>query len=229
MKILIIEDDFSIASILKKQLEKWDYEVVVAQDFSNLTDFVAKEVPHLILLDITLPSYNGFYWCQEFRKITKAPIIFISSRKESMDIVMAMQFGGDDFIQKPFDLDVVVAKIQALLRRSYTFTNAIEFLSYQDVYLYLKEATLVYHEKTESLTKTELLLMEPLFKAQGQIVKREDLLDACWQGDNFIDDNSLSVNINRLRKKCALLDLDQFIQTKKGIGYYLGDSRNETE
>lgn len=229
MKILIIEDDFTIASSLKKQLEKWDYEVTIADDFQNLTDLVEQIQPHLILLDITLPSYNGFYWCQEFRKITKAPIIFISSRKESMDIVMAMQFGGDDFIQKPFDLEVVVAKVQALLRRSYTFTNAIEFLSFDGVYLYLKEATLVYQDKTESLTKTELLLMEPLFKAQGQIVSRETLLNSCWQNENFIDDNSLSVNINRLRKKCSNLNLDNLIQTKKGIGYYLVGESHEAK
>ncbi len=221
MKIMIVEDEENIALSLKRELESWKYETYVVENFNDVIGEFERENPQLILLDINLPYFNGYYWCQEIRKISKVPIIFISSRNENMDIVMAMQLGGDDFITKPLNLTVISAKVQALIRRTYDFITDLFVLNYEEVYLDLRNAELKYREKMVSLTKTESLIMELLFKYQGEFVSREELMENCWQGDDFIDDNTLAVNIMRLRRKLDDLGLNGFIVTKKGVGYAL--------
>ncbi|MDU3828395.1 MAG: response regulator transcription factor [Peptostreptococcus sp.] len=202
-------------------LSEWGFEVVLVEDFMEVLSLFVQSEPHLVLMDIGLPLFNGYHWCQEIRKISKVPIIFISSKSENMDIVMAMQFGGDDYITKPLNMDVTVAKVQAMLRRAYKFVNDIYYISYGSVNLHITDAKITYDGQEVSLTKTELLIAQSLFKAQGGVASRESLMDRCWQNDNFIDDNTLAVNINRLRKKLSQIGLEGLIETKKGIGYYL--------
>lgn len=221
MKIMIVEDDEIIKSSLKSELEKWGYEVYCLENLDNVVAEFQSEKPQLVLLDIVLPFFNGYYWCQEIRKISKVPIIFISSKNENMDIVMAMQFGGDDYITKPINLDVTIAKIQAMLRRSYNFVNDIDYLSFGKIQLILSEAKVDFSGMNVDLTKTEMMILESLFKEQGGVVSREKIMDRCWQGDNFIDDNTLAVNVTRLRKKLSSIGLDGLVMTKKGYGYYL--------
>lgn len=221
MKIMIVEDDEIIKSSLKTELEKWGYEVYCLENLNNVVAEFQSEKPQLVLLDIVLPFFNGYYWCQEIRKISKVPIIFISSKNENMDIVMAMQFGGDDYITKPINLDVTIAKIQAMLRRSYNFINDIDYLSFGKIQLILSEAKVDFSGMNVDLTKTEMMILESLFKEQGAVVSREKIMDRCWQGDSFIDDNTLAVNVTRLRKKLSSIGLDGLVMTKKGYGYYL--------
>lgn len=221
MKIMIVEDDEIIKSSLKTELEKWGYEVYCLENLDNVVSEFQSEKPQLVLLDIVLPFFNGYYWCQEIRKISKVPIIFISSKNENMDIVMAMQFGGDDYITKPINLDVTIAKIQAMLRRSYNFVNDIDYLSFGKIQLILSEAKVDFSGMNVDLTKTEMMILESLFKEQGAVVSREKIMDRCWQGDSFIDDNTLAVNVTRLRKKLSSIGLDGLVMTKKGYGYYL--------
>lgn len=222
-KIMIVEDDEIIASSIKKHLEKWNYDVRVVNDFENVLEDFRNYEPLLILLDISLPYYNGYYWCQEIRKESEVPIIFISSTSENMNIVMAMNMGADDFINKPFDLMVLTAKLQAILRRTYSFNKTQNVLNYRSLTLDLLKGVISYHEDSIELTKTELKIMQILFEHAGQIVSRDTIMEALWQSEAFVDDNTLSVNINRLRKKLDAfsLSLPQLIHTKKGIGYQL--------
>lgn len=220
-KIMIVEDDEIIASSIKKHLEKWNYDVFVVNDFENVLEDFRNYEPLLILLDISLPYYNGYYWCQEIRKESEVPIIFISSTSENMNIVMAMNMGADDFINKPFDLTVLTAKLQAILRRTYSFNKTKNVLNYQSLTLDLLKGVISYHEDSIELTKTELKIMQILFEHAGQIVSRDTIMEALWQSEAFVDDNTLSVNINRLRKKLDAFSLPQLIYTKKGIGYQL--------
>lgn len=220
-KIMIIEDDEIISMTLKKHLEIWDYEVCVIKDFKHIMEQFQDIQPTLVLLDISLPYYNGYYWCQEIRKISEIPIIFISSTNENMNIVMAMNMGADDFINKPFDLNVLTAKVQAILRRTYSFSKQFHIITYKELTLNVLEATLSYHEHTIELTKNELKILQLLFERKENFVSREDLMIELWQSDQFIDDNTLSVNMNRLRKKVEELGIDSLIQTKKGLGYKL--------
>lgn len=220
-KIMIVEDDEIIASSIKKHLEKWNYDVFVVNDFENVLEDFRNYEPLLILLDISLPYYNGYYWCQEIRKESEVPIIFISSTSENMNIVMAMNMGADDFINKPFDLTVLTAKLQAILRRTYSFNKTQNVLNYHSLTLDLLKGVISYHEDSIELTKTELKIMQILFEHAGQIVSRDTIMEALWQSEAFVDDNTLSVNINRLRKKLDAFSLPQLINTKKGIGYQL--------
>lgn len=220
-KIMIVEDDEIIASSIKKHLEKWNYDVFVVHDFENVLEDFRHYEPLLILLDISLPYYNGYYWCQEIRKESEVPIIFISSTSENMNIVMAMNMGADDFINKPFDLTVLTAKLQAILRRTYSFNKTQNVLNYHSLTLDLLKGVISYHEDSIELTKTELKIMQILFEHAGQIVSRDTIMEALWQSEAFVDDNTLSVNINRLRKKLDAFSLPQLIYTKKGIGYQL--------
>lgn len=220
-KIMIVEDDEIIASSIKKHLEKWNYDVFVVNDFENVLEDFRHYEPLLVLLDISLPYYNGYYWCQEIRKESEVPIIFISSTTENMNIVMAMNMGADDFINKPFDLTVLTAKLQAILRRTYSFNKTQNVLNYQSLTLDLLKSVISYHEDSIELTKTELKIMQILFEHAGQIVSRDTIMEALWQSEAFVDDNTLSVNINRLRKKLDAFSLSQLIHTKKGIGYQL--------
>ena len=218
-RILVIEDDMTIARALSGHLSKWDYEVQCVEDFKNiLAQFVDFE-PQLVILDIMLPFFNGFYWCQEIRKISKVPIIFLSSASDNMNIVMAMNMGGDEFIEKPFDLHVVTAKVQAVLRRAYAFRGSANVMEYKGMVLNLNDATLTCHEERIELTKNEFRILQMLFENAGAIVSRDAIITRLWESDAFIDDNTLTVNMTRLRKKLEAMGLVDVIRTKKGIGY----------
>lgn len=220
-KIMIVEDDEVISSTLKRHLEKWNFEVYVVEDFEHVMEVFLDYQPTLVLLDISLPFYNGYHWCQEMRKVSEIPIIFISSTYENMNIVMAMNMGADDFINKPFDLNVITAKIQAMIRRTYSFSKQFHILTYKELILNLLEATVSYRDQVIELTKNELKIMQMLFEKAETYVSRDELMIELWQSDQFVDDNTLSVNMNRLRKKLDDFGLDSLIQTKKGIGYKL--------
>lgn len=229
VNIMIIEDDFVIASSLQEELVKWQYDAFYVTDFNNIMNKFTQEMPQLVLIDIKLPYFNGYYWCTEMRKISQVPIIFISSQSERMDIVMAIQMGADVFISKPFDLTVAVAKIQALLRRAYDFTGNDAYLSYQQVHLKISELKIQYQDQDVELTNNEMKILEVLFLQKGAFVSRETIMRKLWESDSFIDDNTLAVNINRLRKKLAELNLNSFIVTKKGYGYGLKKDDNNAE
>ena len=221
-RILIIEDDRTIANVLAEHLRTWDYEVHCVTNFKNVMEDFREYEPQLVLLDIVLPLFNGFHWCQEIRKISKVPIIFLSSANDNMNIVMAMNMGGDDFIPKPFDLEVLTAKIQALLRRSYDFTGTSSMLEHKGAVLNLLNATLTWNGGQIELTKNELKILQTLMEHKEKIVSREELMEKLWESDAYVDENTLSVNVNRLRKKLSSVGLDDFILTKKGIGYRIG-------
>lgn len=219
LKIMIVEDDPTIANILAKELEKWNYTPYLVTDFQNILEQFQVEGPQLVLMDIQLPAFNGYHWCQEIRKVSQVPIIFISSRSENMDIVMAIQMGADDYIQKPFDLTVTLAKIQALLRRTYDFTEKDNYLRVGEVVLRAGESKLIYKEAEIDLTRNELRTLELLFQHKNDYVSREAIMVHLWEDESFIDDNTLAVTITRLRKKLKNMGLEQLIVTKKGLGY----------
>lgn len=221
MKIFIVEDDKDIAEILSDELRLWGYETYKIKDFSRVLEEFKEINPNLVLMDVSLPYFNGFYWCQKLREISKVPIMFISSKSEDIDIIQGMQFGGDDYITKPVNIQIVRAKISALLRRTYDFKEETDFTEFNGVKLLHTAAKLKFNENEISLTRTELMILDVLFKDRGAVSKRDKIIDRCWQSDNFIDDNTLAVNMARLRKKLAEIGLEDFIQTKKGIGYYL--------
>ncbi len=218
-KILIVEDDRVIAQALASHLGKWNYETKCAEDFKNIADEFRRYDPQLVLLDIMLPFFNGFHWCQEIRKVSEVPIIFLSSANDNMNIVMAMNMGGDEFIEKPFDLNVVTAKVQAILRRSYSFQGTVNVMEYHGAILNLNDATLVNREQKTELTKNEFRILQMLLENVGRIVSRDSIITRLWESDEFIDDNTLTVNVARLRKKLEQIGLTQMIRTKKGIGY----------
>ena len=220
-RILIIEDDDTIAKNIAAHFNRWNYETKQIVNFKNIMEEFLKFAPQLVLLDIGLPFYNGFYWCQEIRKISKVPILFLSSMNDNMNIVMAMNMGGDEFIEKPFDLNVLTAKVQALLRRSYSFQGNGNVLEYEEMILNLNDASFSYKEKNVSLTKNEFRILQMLMENAGKIIARDDIIARLWESDEFIDDNTLTVNVARLRKKFENAGMDNWIKTKKGIGYYL--------
>lgn len=221
-KIMIVEDDQTIANALVEELEKWQYEAFSVTDFQQVLETFTQAQPQLILMDINLPSFNGYHWTQEIRKRSGVPIIFISSRTDEMDMIMAIQMGADDFIQKPFTLSVVVAKVQALLRRTYDYAESENYLSVDDVILKPNESTLTFEDQSIELTKNETQIMEVLFRNKGTFVSRESIITKLWESESFIDDNTLAVNISRLRKKVKELGKDEIIKTKKGAGYGVG-------
>ena len=217
-----MEDDETIARLIKKHLEKWEYEVSTVQDFGNVLGEFAACDPQLVLLDIRLPFYNGYHWCTQIRQVSKVPIIFLSSVSDNMNIVMAMNMGADDFIPKPFDLEVLTAKVQALLRRSYDFAGSSSMLEHKGMLLNLSDATILYQEQKVELTKNELKILQTLIENKTQVVTRETLMTRLWESDMYVDENMLSVNVNRLRKKLTSIGLEDSILTKKGIGYQIG-------
>ena len=220
-KILIVEDDEIIANGIKNGLQKWNIESEIVKDFQGITKQVIDFQPHLILLDIMLPFFNGFYWCTEIRKISKAPIVFISSANDNMNIVMAMNMGGDDFIAKPFDLDVLTAKIQAILRRTYEMQGQINVLEHNGVVLNLGDTTVKFNDEVVELTKNEFKILQTLFENIGAVVSRDKLMERLWESESFIDDNTLTVNITRLRKRLEDINVVDLIKTKKGLGYII--------
>ena len=218
-KILIVEDDETIAGGLKTHLEKWNYQTECMTDFKDVMGKFLEFEPQLVLLDIVLPFFNGFHWCQEIRKISKVPIIFLSSVNDNMNIVMAMNMGGDEFIEKPFDLNVVTAKVQAVSRRTYEFRGTADIMEWNGAILNLADATVLYQDQKQELTKNEFKILQMLLENTGKIVSRESIMTRLWDSNEFIDDNTLTVNVARLRKKMEQIGLGGKIITKKGIGY----------
>lgn len=220
-KILIVEDDLVIAKTLTTHLQSWGYDVEYVTDFEHVMTHFVRFDPHLVLLDLFLPHLNGYGICQEIRKVSQVPVIFISSASDNMNIVMAINMGGDDFIAKPFDLTVLTSKVQALLRRTYDFTGQSSLIEHRGAILNIRDGTLTYKSEKIELTKNEQKILHILFENKRKTVTRDALMTRLWETDSFIDDNTLTVNVNRLRKKLATIGLSDFIKTKKGVGYYV--------
>ncbi len=218
-RIYLVEDDEMIAGLMKKHLESWGYQVEVVKDFTNVLGEFAKINPQLVLLDLKLPFFNGFHWCEEIRKISQVPVIFVSSAADNMNMVMAMARGADDFIAKPFDLEVLVAKVQAILRRTYSFGKASNILEHKGAVLNLGNGNLTVGDESLELTRNELKILQILFEHNGKAVSRDAIMTKLWENDSFVDDNTLTVNMTRLRKKLEGIGLKNFIVTKKGMGY----------
>lgn len=222
-RVLIVEDDMGIAEAIKKQLHMWDLDARYVEDFRNVLSAFSEFNPHLILLDISLPFYNGYHWCSEIRKVSKVPIIFISSASDNMNIVMAMNMGADDFIAKPFDQSVLVAKIQAVLRRTYDFSSAVSIIEHKGAMLNTEDGVLTFNNDRIPLTKNEYIIILCLMRNKGKIISREKLMQQLWETDSFVDENTLTVNVSRLRKKLEAAGLPDFIETKFGMGYIIKD------
>ena len=220
-RILIVEDDMGIAQAMAEQARMWELEVKCVENFRNVMKDFSEYRPHLVLLDISLPFFNGYHWCTEIRRVSKVPIIFISSASDNMNIVMAMNMGADDFIAKPFDQSVFIAKVQALLRRTYDFGSAVSVLEHHGAILNLEDHTMSYKSQNIELSKNEYRILLTLMENKGKVVSRERLMERLWESDSFIDENTLTVNVNRLRKKLDAFGLKDFITTKFGEGYLL--------
>ena len=217
--ILIVEDDRTIAGAMKKHIDAWGFNARCAEDFRNIMEEFADFNPQLVLLDIYLPFFNGYHWCSEIRKVSKVPIVFISSASDNMNIVMAMNMGGDDFIAKPFDLNVLTAKIQAILRRTYDFAGQTGLIEHRGAILSMQDASLTYDGQTVELSKNEYRILLTLLENKGKVVSRDTLMERLWATNSFVDENTLTVNITRLRRKLSDTGLEDFITTRKGMGY----------
>ncbi len=219
MKIMIVEDDVIIANSMKKELQQWAYDVFICNDFIHVIDIFKRENPNIVLLDIDLPNVNGYYICDQIRKISNVPIVFISALNEKSDILSAMQLGADDYICKPIDLNITVSKIRALLRRTYEMNIDFDSLVYKDISLNISKSLLSYHNESIDLTFTELQIMTELIKNAEKYISKNQLINRCWKNENFIDDNALAVNMTRLRKKMDKLGVGNIIETKRNVGY----------
>lgn len=220
-RIFIVEDDPGIAGEIQKQLAAWGFEAQCAENFQKVTEEFTAYRPHLVVLDIMLPFYNGFYWCGEIRKLSRVPVIFLSSAADNMNIITAVGQGGDDFVAKPFDMGILTAKIQALLRRTYDYGAQTETLEHDGAVLNTGDATLRYQGNVVELTKNEYRILKTLLESKGKVVSRERLMERLWETDSYVDENTLSVNVNRLRKKLDGAGLEGFITTKIGMGYLI--------
>lgn len=220
-RLLIVEDDMGIAQAIKEQAGVWGLEAAYVEDFRNVMSEFAAFSPHLVLLDISLPFYDGYHWLSEIRKVSQVPVIFISSASDNMNIVMAVNMGGDDFIVKPFDQSVLMAKIQAMLRRTYDFSKGVPVLEHRGALLTTGDNTLVYEDEKINLTKNEYRILLTLMQDKGKVVSREKLMQILWESDSFVDENTLTVNVGRLRKKLEAAGLQDFITTKFGVGYII--------
>lgn len=218
-RLMIVEDDLGIAEEVAEQASAWDFEVRAVSDFRGVLREFAEFSPHIVLLDISLPFYDGYYWCAEIRRASKVPIIFISSASDNMNIIMAMNLGADDFIAKPFDMSVLMAKVQALLRRTYDFAAGVPVIEHRGALLNTADGTLIFNSEQISLTQNELRILACLMENKGRTVSRERLMERLWNTDSFVDENTLTVNVNRLRKKLDAAGLEGFIATKFGVGY----------
>lgn len=218
-KIMVVEDDVVIAEGIKRQLEMWNYQVTIVEHFQEVVQEFLACSPHLVLMDIMLPFFNGYHWCSEIRKISDVPIIFLSSAADNMNIVMAMNMGGDDFIAKPVDTNVLVAKLQAMLRRTYNMSGQLPVLEHKGAMLNLSDSSLQYGEERLELTKNDFRILQTLMENKGKVVSRETLMTKLWQMDCYVEENTLSVNVGRLRKKLEGIGLKGFITTKVGSGY----------
>jgi DNA-binding response OmpR family regulator len=221
-KIMMIEDDEKIRKIVADTLRKWQYDVVEVTQFDQVLTEFEQNNPHLVLLDINLPVSDGYYWCQQIRSVSKVPIIFLSSRNQNMDIIMAINMGGDDFIQKPFDLDILITKIGALIRRKYTYQEDETIrLIHRGLKLNVTNSTIEYNGHSTELSRNEYILLQLMMRNIGKIISREDLMQTLWNEEQFVDDNTLTVNVNRMRRKITTLGLEDFIVTRKGMGYLI--------
>lgn len=221
-RILIVEDDPSMADVIRRQMEAWGNQVSVVKDFQNVLQAFTEFDPHLVLLDIMLPFYNGYYWCTEIRKISDVPVIFISSASDNMNLVMAINMGGDDFIAKPFDLNVLNAKVQAILRRTYDLAGKVPVLEQAGAILNLNDMTLVFGDAKVELTKNEFRILQTLMENKGKVVSRNTLMTRLLEDDCYVEENTLTVNITRLRRRLEQIGLTDFIKTKTGKGYMIG-------
>lgn len=228
-KIMLVEDDPVISEQLCQFLRSWRFDVVPVKNFGEVIEEFCREMPQMVLLDINLPYYNGYYWCEEIRKHSKVPIIFLSGQADNMNIIMAINQGADDFIAKPFDLSLLVAKINALLRRTYDFAESHNIIENNGMILNLSEAKIYFKDKSAELTKNEFRILQTLFEADGSYVSREEIMRRLWESELFIDDNTLTVNVTRLRKKMEKEGIPDRIETKKGIGYRLGEGKTDEE
>ncbi|MGM9535861.1 MAG: winged helix-turn-helix domain-containing protein, partial [Intestinibacter sp.] len=219
--ILIIEDDEIIAKSIEKEISNWGFTAKRITDFQDIIPQFVEFDPQLVLLDITLPFFNGYHWCTEIRKLSKVPIVFISSASDNMNIVMAMNMGGDDFIAKPFDLHVLIAKIQAILRRTYDFSTQSNLLEHNGAILNINDNSISYKGEKAELTKNEYKILQTLLENKGKTVSRDNLMIKLWETDNYVEENTLNVNITRLRRKLEAIGLKNFISTKKGLGYII--------
>lgn len=220
---MIVEDDGNMANAMRTQLTAWGYEVYCVQNFQKVTEEFLTEEPQLVLLDIMLPFFNGYHWCSEIRKHSNVPILFISSASDNMNIIMAMNMGGDDFIAKPFDLNVLSAKVQAILRRTYDLAGTIPVLEHRGAILNLNDMTLHYEGQSLDLTRNEFRILQTLLEQKGKVVSRNTLMTRLWEIDSYVEENTLTVNINRLRKKLDELGLKEYITTKVGCGYMIAE------
>ena len=220
-RILIVEDDAGIAEAVSEQAKMWNFETHSVTNFRDvMAEFNAFD-PHLVLMDIGLPFFNGYYWCGEIRKVSRVPVIFISSASDNMNIVMAMNMGGDDFVIKPFDMNVLIAKVQAMLRRTYSFAESTNIIEHNGCILNMNDQTFIYNEEMVELTKNEYRILQCLLENIGKVVARDTIMMKLWESDDFIDDNTLTVNVARLRKKLENAGLKDYIKTKKGSGYII--------
>ncbi len=222
-RIFLVEDDPAISGVLERQLTAWNYQVGLVYDFQDVLGDFRTFQPHLVLLDISLPYRNGYHWCEEIRKISKVPILFLSSASDNLNLIMAVNLGGDDFLAKPFDLHVLLAKVQALLRRAYDFGAPEPTLEHRGAVLDPAAATLSYEGQRLSLTKNECRILQTLLEQKGKIVGRDALMQRLWETDSYVDENALTVNVARLRRKLEGAGLEDFITTKKGMGYRIGE------
>ncbi len=220
-RLLIVEDDTGIAQAIAEHAGMWEYKVHTVQNFRKVLTEYAEFDPHIILMDISLPFFDGYHWCREIRKVSKVPIIFLSSVSDNMNMIMAMNMGADDFIAKPFDLKLLMAKMQALLRRTYDFAASVSVLEHRGALLNTADDTLTYREEKISLSKNEYKILHILMEHKGRVVSREKLMQLLWETDCFVDENTLSVNVNRLRKRLDAAGLSDFITTKFGVGYLI--------
>ncbi|MFJ8514257.1 DNA-binding response regulator [Lysinibacillus xylanilyticus] len=220
MKILLIEDDPSIFEMIQTRFAQWSLLVAGPKDFQKVMNDFIEQKPQLVLIDIQLPAYDGFHWCREIRHISKVPILFLSSRDHPMDMVMAMQMGADDFVQKPFHMEVLLAKVQAILRRTYDYIEeSMDVTRFNGAVIDYARSEIMYEGNLASLTKNELFILRILVEKADQIVSRDDLMRKLWDDERFVNDNTLSVNVNRLRTKLEDIGLQEAILTKKGLGY----------
>lgn len=220
-KIIIVEDDEIIREELENFLSKYGYKIVAPKSFDNIVEFILKENANLVLLDINLPIFHGYYICREVRKKSDVPIIVVTSRDSDMDELMSMNLGADDFVTKPYNTQILLARIAALLKRSGLSTTSSSILTYKDFQLNLSNATIKYNEKEIELTKNEVKILSYLINHKGEIVSRELIMEYLWSADYFVDDSTLSVNITRLRKKLEGIGIENVIETRRGLGYIM--------
>lgn len=225
LDIFIVEDDFVLAKEIKLRLEKYGYTAQTVVDLQNITNEVLIANPKLILMDINLPYKDGFQWCNEIRRFLKVPIIFISSRDSDMDIIMSINMGGDDYIVKPFSIQLLIAKVQAVFRRAYSYniTADKEIIKVGPITLNIADGTVIKDGIVVELSRNEFKILHILMQNAGSIVSRDDIMDALWSTDEFIGENTLTVNVTRLRNKLKSIGLDDYIKTKKGQGYIIED------